>query len=366
MQKLFLITTLALICFIDGGLFAGTPAKADANRWTPDHAWSWFTNQALPIGFNYVPANSISYTEMWMDYAFDPKLVDRELGLAQKTGFNSLRVVLSCVVWEAEPAAFKQRFEKFLSICDQHGIKVMPCFFDDCVFGPIKDPEFGKQPEVVVGWYANGWTPSPGRQRVRDPKVRPALERYVKDIMGAHRNDSRILCWDLYNEPSNAGTGNDSFALLQDVFRWARQVDPMQPITSGIWAGPSRVTSFLREESDIISFHNYNPAVELRREIVDLKQLGRPLICSEWLNRPRHSEVATCLPVFVQTRVGAFSWGLVNGKTQTDLPWGHRPGNPAPKVWQHDLFHPDHTPYDSHELELFRQAIRQAAQTHSQ
>lgn len=38
----------------------------------------------------------------------------------------------------------------------------MPCFFDDCVFGPITEPEFGKQPEVVVGWYANGLTLSPG------------------------------------------------------------------------------------------------------------------------------------------------------------------------------------------------------------
>ncbi len=353
--------------YIDAGLVLVTPAKPGVNRWTPAHAWNWFTNQALPIGFNYVPANSISYTEMWMGYAFDPKLITRELALAQETGFNSLRVVLSFVVWEAEPEAFKQRFETFLTICEKHGIKVMPCFFDDCVFGPISDPEFGKQPEVVAGWYANGWTPSPGHQRVRDLNVRPALEHYVKDIIAAHCNDARILCWDLYNEAGNSGMVNASLPLLKDAFCWAREINPVQPVTSGIFGGGSpRITTFLRDNSDIISFHNYQPAVELRQEIADLKQLGRPLICSEWLNRPHHSEVATCLPAFVQEHVGAFNWGLVNGKTQTDLSWGHKPGDPAPKIWQHDLFHSDHTPYNQHELELFRQFIRQAAQSRSQ
>ena len=353
--------------YIDAGLVMTIPTKPGAARWTPEHAWNWFTNQALPLGFNYVPANSISYTEMWMGYAFDPKLIEHELALAQKTGFNCLRVVLPFVVWEAEPKAFKQRWETFLTICDKHGIKVMPCFFDDCVFGPISDPEFGKQPEVVAGWYASGWTPSPGHQRVRDSKVRPALAHYVKDIMAAYRNDPRILCWDLYNESGNSGMGNASLSLLKDAFSWAREINPVQPITSGIFGGGSpRITTFLRDNSDIISFHNYQPAAELRHEIIDLKQLGRPLICSEWLNRPDNSTVATCLPVFLEEQVGALNWGLVNGKTQTDLPWGHKPDDPEPKIWQHDLFHSDHTPYDTHELELFRQATRQAMQSHSQ
>ena len=59
--------------------------------------------------------------------------------------------------------------------------------------------------------------------------------------------------------------------------------------------------------------------------------------------------------------VGALHWGLVNGKTQTHLPWGHRPGDPDPVVWQHDLFHGDHSVYDPKELELFRAAIGRAA-----
>ena len=346
-------------------LFAGFQqlvADDGSQRWSAEHAWKWYDSQPWLCGFNYVPASSISYTEMWMGYAFDPKSLDGELALAQNIGFNCARAVLSYVVWEAEPKAFKQRFEEFLSLCEPRGIKVMPCFFDDCVFGPIADPTFGRQPDVVAGWYANAWTPSPGHRRVRDPQARAGLERYVKDVMAAHRNDRRILAWDLYNEPGNSGMGNDSLPLLEDVFRWAREINPAQPLTSGLWGGGEQITSFLRAQSDIITFHNYGPAHELSRNIRDLKKTGRPLICSEWMNRPKGSTAEACLPIFREQRVGALSWGLVNGKTQTHLPWRHRPGDPEPKLWQHDLFHSDHTPYDAGELEVFRQNIRQKTQ----
>jgi hypothetical protein len=136
-----------------------------------------------------------------------------------------------------------------------------------------------------------------------------------------------------------------------------------QPITSGVWGGPNRITSFLLAESDIITFHNYESATVLRRQIADLKTRGRPVIATEWLNRGLNSTVQTCLPVFVEEKVGCLHWGLVNGKTQTHLPWGHRPGDPEPKVWQHDIFRADETPYNPEEIELFRQAIRQAGGT---
>ena len=48
-------------------------------------------------------------------------------------------------------------------------------------------------------------------------------------------------------------------------------------------------------------------------------------------------------------------WGLVNGKTQTDLPWGHRPEHGEYKgPWQHDIYHGDFTPYDQTEIDLLK------------
>jgi len=39
-----------------------------------------------------------------------------------------------------------------------------------------------------------------------------------------------------------------------------------------------------------------------------------------------------------------------------------RPGRADPPLWQHDLFHDNHKPYDSEEIELFRKTILAARQ----
>jgi hypothetical protein len=329
-------------------------------RWSLEKANAWYNKQPWPCGFNYIPANAISYTEMWMPYSFDPVFMDKELELAEKIGFNSLRVVLPFVVWEHDPQAFKQRLGAFLEVCNRHGIKVMFALFDDCVFGSdekLKDPWYGKQPEVLKGWYANGWTPSPGHSMVRDPGTWPRLEKYVKDIIFSFKDDHRVWIWDLYNEPTNSGMENASLPLVQKVFIWARESKPSQPLTIGQWNGNDKLNEIIYANSDIITFHDYDDAAKLALHIKTLKQQGRPIINTEWLNRGRGSVVTTCLPVFKNENVGCMHWGLVNGKTQTHLSWGWRPGQGEPKVWQHDLFTNDHVPYDNEELALFRKYI---------
>ena len=150
-------------------------------RWSEEKANEWYAKQSWPVGFNYVPANAISYTEMWMPYNFNPELIDKELILAEDIGFNCARVVLPFVVWEHNRFEFINRLDTFLQICHKRGIKVMFALFDDCAFGndeKLKNPWYGKQPEVLKGWYANGWTPSPGHSMVRDSSTWPRLEKY--------------------------------------------------------------------------------------------------------------------------------------------------------------------------------------------
>ena len=325
----------------------------NATRWCKEKANRWYAAQPWPCGFNYVPANAISYTEMWMPYCFDPELIDKELALAEEVGFNCLRVVLPFVVWEHDPGAFKKRLDVFLGICDRHGIKVMVTLFDDCAFGPITDPKYGKQPDVVEGWYANGWTPSPGHSMVRDPKTWPRLEKYVKDIIASFKDDSRVWVWDLYNEPTNS-LGNASLPLVEKVFRWARVAKPSQPLTVGRWNGNSRLNEILSRESDIITFHQYAKAEALQAMIDNLKKLGRPVICTEWMARTLGSLFKLHLPIFLSENVGCMHWGLVNGKTQTHYAWGSKAGAPEPEIWFVDLYHNDHTPYDPKELAILK------------
>jgi hypothetical protein len=66
----------------------------------------------------------------------------------------------------------------------------------------------------------------------------------------------------------------------------------------------------------------------------------------------------TILPLAKKYHVAAINWGLVNGKTQTNLPWDswERPYTlQQPAVWFHDIFYPDGRPYREREAELFRE-----------
>lgn len=333
-------------------------AQKPGDQWSTDKAWKWYNENPWICGFNYIPANAINYTAMWDKTSFSPDIIDKELALAETTGFNTVRVVLQFIVWENDPQYFREIFAKFLSICTKHKMKVMPAFFDDCVFGENVDPSLGKQPEPMEGWYAWAWSPSPGHTIVKDSSTWFRLEKYVKDVMGTFKKDPAILCWDLYNEPTNSGLGSKSLSLVRNVFKWAREIDPSQPLTIAYWNGKQDLNSIIFDNSDIITFHSYSEKEGVEKLISSLKQYKRPVICSEWLNRPRGSTVESILPVFARENIGCLHWGLVNGKTQTHLPWGHRPKDlPYNRIWQHDLYTNDYKVYNPYEIELFKSYI---------
>lgn len=351
-RLLFFITFLSTLVVCT----AAETQPASANRWSPEKANQWYARQPWPCGFNYIPANAISYTEMWMPYNFDPAVIDKELALAQDIGFNCVRVVLPFVVWEHDPEAFKKRIDAFLGICEKRGIKAMFCIFEDC--GEIRNPTYGQQPDVIKGMYANAWSASPGDAMVLDPTTWPRLEKYLKDIIGTFKDDSRVFIWDLYNEPTQGGLGARSLPLLTRAFEWAREINPAAPITVGVWDRNEQLNAIALGNSDIITFHNYHNAERVTAQIQALKAHGRPIINTEWLCRHQDSTPQALLPVFAREKVGCMHWGLVNGKSQTHLHWGARPGKPEPEVWQHDLFRGDFTPYDPAEIDHFRRTIR--------
>ena len=344
-ERHFLFLLLLFLAFSVRGQIA-------AERWSADKAWKWYNENQWICGFNYIPANAINYTAMWDKTSYSPEVIERELALAETTGFNTVRVVLQFIVWEDDPKYFDQVFGDFLSICKRHNMKVIPAFFDDCVFGTNVDPSLGKQPEPFEGWYAWAWSPSPGHTMVADTTTWLRLEKYVKDVTGTFNNETAVLAWDLYNEPNDK-----SLPLVSKVFKWAREVNPSQPLTICVFGNPG-LSKTIVTNSDIITFHNYSPKEDVLKTILSLKKFNRPIICTEWLNRPLGSTVESVLPVFAQEKVGCLHWGLVNGKTQTNLPWGHRPGDGSyNRIWQHDLYTSDLKMYSPYELELFKITI---------
>ncbi len=349
---------VTIACFLM--LLVGTSSFGQEPRWNLQKAAQWRSEQpSWFCGMNYIPSDAVNYTAMWDKTSFSPQQIDREMALAQELGMNCARVVLQYAVYADDPKYFIRTFDKFLSICARHNVKVMPIFFDDCAFGVNTDPVVGKQSEPLEGWYAWAWSPSPGYSMVMDERTHGKLEKYVKDIMQRFKDDPRIFVWDLYNEPTNTTMPERSFPLLEKVFKWAREVNPSQPITSGMWNENEKLNKILLENSDILTFHYYGPKDGTRKWMERWLQYGRPVICTEWMNRTSGSYVMDILPMFKENNVGSMIWGLVNGKTQTHLCWGHRPEQlPYTREWQHDLFHSDFTPYRPEEIALFKQLTK--------
>ncbi len=333
---------------------AGLPERP--RRWTREEAWNWYKKQPWLVGFNYVPSTACNTTEWWQAETFDPETIDRELGWAEDLGFNTIRCFLQYIVWKNDPDGLKKRFDRFLGIADKRGITVMPVLFDDCAFGdpPQLDPYPGKQRDPIPGMILPSWTPSPGRKRGLDPAERPSLERYVRDMVSSFRDDRRIIVWDLYNEPMNrAKVGTPD--MLRDIFRWARAARPSQPLTIAVWNGNEEINRVMQAESDVISFHNYGPLKAVRERMNVVKREERPVLCTEWMARPRGSNFATELPMFKREAVGCYMWGFVNGRTQCQFPWWNKPGDPVREPgWFHDILHPDGTPYRPEEIETIR------------
>ena len=352
--RIFVLTAIAFI------LFECRPQQDDAGvsaspRWSVERAKAWAAANPWWCGVNYIPANAINYTAMWDKTGFSPDVIRRELKLMTDMGMNCVRFVMQYKVYEDDPKHFIDALDRVLALCDEAKVKAMPIFFDDCAFGVNTDPVLGLQPEPLEGWYAWAWSPSPGHTMVIDEREHHKLERYVKDVIGRFRNDPRIFLWDLYNEPSNSRLGNRSLPLLRKTFAWAREVNPSQPISTGIWNRNKAVNALILANSDVVTFHCYGDAKKTEKTIKEMVAHGRPVICTEWMNRTVGSSVKDCLKLFHDNKVGCMLWGLVNGKTQTHLPWGHRPEKlPYHGVWQHDLFHGDLSPYDKGEIGLIK------------
>jgi hypothetical protein len=361
---------IALIC-------CTSAASQPSVRWSEQKANTWYAQQPWLVGSNYIPKSAINQLEMWQEPTFDPAEIDKELTWAEAMGMNTMRVFLHDLLWQQDAAGFQKRIDQFLTIASRHHIRPMLVLFDSC-WDP--SPHLGPQHPPTPGVHNSGWVQSPGATALADPTQYPRLKAYVLGLVGAFAHDERILAWDVWNEPGGVSAEtypNEELkekdkiarvtALLPHVFEWARQANPTQPLTSGVWSVNTssdsgdlgEVQQIQVRESDIITFHNYDWPESFKREVAWLKEkYKRPVICTEYMARSEGSTFDTVLPIAKQERVGAINWGFVAGKTQTYLPWDswrHPYVEDQPSIWFHEVLHSDGTPYRQAEVDLIRQ-----------
>jgi len=363
-----LIARTAVLACLAAGL-----AAAQGTPWPEQKARNWYARQPWLVGANYIPANAINELEMWQAATFDPNEIDKELGWAEGIGMHTMRVFLHDLLWAQDSAGFKQRIDQFLRIAAKHKIRPVLVLFDSC-WDP--NPKLGKQPAPRPGIHNSGWVQSPGAKALADPAQYPRLEAYVKGVIAAFANDDRVLAWDIWNEPDN--TNDSSYGkleppnkiqlvlkLLPKAYAWAREARPSQPLTSGVWQGdwssPEKLSPIEKIQifsSDVVSFHNYNEPADFEKHVQWLDQYHRPILCTEYMARGNGSTFQGILPVAKKFRVAAINWGLVAGKTQTNLPWDswQKPyTDRQPAMWHHEIFRLDGTPYRADEVAFIRE-----------
>jgi hypothetical protein len=341
-------TLLLLLCFWGSFELSAQTARP---VWNIKHASDWYAKQGWLRGCDFIPSTAINQLEMWQAESFDTATISRELGYAQSIGLNCMRVFLHHLAWQQDPAGFKKRMEQYLVIANRKQIKTIFVFFDDCW---NESYHAGTQPAPRPGIHNSGWLRDPGKLLYDDSTLMKLLETYVKDVLKTFAKDPHILLWDLYNEPGNSDYKNKSMILLKHVFDWAREVNPSQPLSAGVWSNSLvELNTFQLSASDVITYHNYEEEKAHQQTIDSLRKYGRPLICTEYMARLRNSTFFNIMPLLKKEHVGAINWGLVSGKTNTMYAWDTPiPDGSEPKVWFHDIFRPDGTPFSKKEVEF--------------
>jgi arylsulfatase len=352
------------------------PVRTIPGRWSADRAQKWAAQRPWLVGANFLPSTAINQLEMWQAETFDPATIDRELGWAADAGLNSMRVFLHDLPWKEDARGFERRIDQYLSISARHGIKTLFVLFDG-VWNPV--PKSGPQPAPTPYVHNSGWVQSPGKEILSHPERHAELKPYVQGILKRFATDERVLGWDLFNEPNNANAGKwggtaaedlsipdkqrYALQLLRKTVRWARAVNPTQPLTVGVWGKPdwldtpAPIERFSLANSDLISFHTYDSpeiAGPLFARLV--KELDRPLWCTEYMARGAGSTFAAITPLLKKHRIAAFHWGLVSGKSQTIYPWDSwtKKYQAEPDLWFHDLFRTDGSAYRPAEVALLQ------------
>ena len=110
------------------------------------------------------------------------------------------------------------------------------------------------------------------------------------------------------------------------------------------------------DASDVISFHCYGDLTDLERRVRALQRYERPILCTEFMARSLGSTFDPHLGWMKGQGVGAYCWGFVAGRIQTEYPWDSwvKTYETEPSPWFHDVLRRDGTAYDAEESAYIR------------
>lgn len=347
-------------------------------QWTPEEANSWYKKLGWLRGCNFIGSDCANRLDMWQSYKSEEKLAtaDRELALADKIGFNTVRLWANFDVYYAEPESFMDILEKYITLCHKHHQKVMLVlgYEEDLPRGDVFVPKKMGEQAYTLGEH-QGRVPLTEEQKAIEthhymeyPELRGMFIEMVQRIVRKYRDDERVFCWNVWNEPG-IERGEIAVDFLDTIFEVVRAEDPQQPLCADIWRGLEDGKPTSPEEcralelSDVISFHSYSAYRWFVENLCVLRKYNRPIFVTEWLHRINHNDIENIYPLLYMENIANYCWGFVVGKTQTHEPWpamweAYDKGEGQHldfTKWQHDLFRPNLRPYNPFEIEIIEQ-----------
>ena len=218
-------------------------------------------------GVNYYPRET-PWGGMWTKTP--PEVWQRDLALAASLGINTVRTFVpfgshleqaGLVQADGAPTpAYLDKLEQLLQAAWSHGIRLIVCF------------------EFSQNWLA-----------AADDGAR--WRRALATVVAAHRNDGRVLLWDLMNEPEDDAKWTDGTrAYLRAALPLLKQFDPQHLSTVGLTWRIDRLTQV--GLPDVLQYHEYCPKAHLfekgparvSQSVAGQRQAGgaRPLLIGEF------------------------------------------------------------------------------------
>ena len=205
----------------------------------------------------------------------------------------------------------------------------------------------------------------PGQKGIASHEIskKRAIELYKK--IGVEITEENRSAYNLSKIDPKDKKQIHTLSLLKKTVKWVREINPSQPITTGIYAWDtdwasisdlSELDQFIINSSDIISFHSYATKEEVLEKVKQLKNYNRPLLCTEYIAREHKSTFEDVLPIFSENKIGAYNWGFVSGKTNTIYPWKSWDSTYTgpPIKWHHDIFYQNGEPFSVEEIKFIK------------
>jgi len=216
--------TLAVL-LLAGSSFATEPEAA--------HAPIIRALQPLSVrGVNYFP-RATPWGGLWTKTP--PEVFEQDMALAASLGCNTVRTFLMFSAHLEQAGlltpdgsltpAYHAKFEHLLAAGWRHGIRVIVCF--------DFSPQWLAATNAAAHW-----------------------QRTLTDVVGAHRDDGRVVLWDLMNEPEDDAKWTDGTrAYLTAALPFIKQLDPQHLTTIGITFRTDRLVTV--GLPDVMQYHEY-------------------------------------------------------------------------------------------------------------